>query len=324
MLARLRVSFLAILLAVLLTSALASTPTSPFPCTGGSVYFTAHTVDGLLFQNPDLLHDLFVFKCVTTVVFNADTGGEAANESRMLQLERGLEAAYWNMSGLASSSSSSAAAATATATTIQIGNHSIATSPLLGLKNAQILYLRLPESSTFYGQGYQAYGKETLKKLYSADIPAISSTDGRNRYTVAELKDVVGTILGFRRAKDIRVLDYVDSFSVTDTDDVQLEHADRVASAKIVVDAVREKGIPGTVKGYACDALRNLKNNLHTPDYIKKFAAFFEYARHDPDMCQSLQECGDRLRKINAYTDDYDEGNHIYEFLKREYYASPA
>ncbi|KAG9389392.1 hypothetical protein A1F94_002285 [Pyrenophora tritici-repentis] len=291
MLARLRVSFLAILLAVLLTSALASTPTSPFPCTGGSVYFTAHTVDGLLFQNPDLLHDLFVFKCVTTVVFNADTGGEAANESRMLQLERGLEAAYWNMSGL---------------------------------KNAQILYLRLPESSTFYGQGYQAYGKETLKKLYSADIPAISSTDGRNRYTVAELKDVVGTILGFRRAKDIRVLDYVDSFSVTDTDDVQLEHADRVASAKIVVDAVREKGIPGTVKGYACDALRNLKNNLHTPDYIKKFAAFFEYARHDPDMCQSLQECGDRLRKINAYTDDYDEGNHIYEFLKREYYASPA
>ncbi|KAA8627213.1 hypothetical protein PtrV1_02893 [Pyrenophora tritici-repentis] len=34
MLARLRVSFLAILLAVLLTSALASTPTSPFPCTG--------------------------------------------------------------------------------------------------------------------------------------------------------------------------------------------------------------------------------------------------------------------------------------------------
>ncbi|EDU44743.1 predicted protein [Pyrenophora tritici-repentis Pt-1C-BFP] len=251
MLARLRVSFLAILLAVLLTSALASTPTSPFPCTG----------DGLLFQNPDLLHDLFVFKCVTTVVFNADTGGEAANES---------------------------------------------------------------QSSTFYGQGYQAYGKETLKKLYSADIPAISSTDGRNRYTVAELKDVVATILGFRRAKDIRVLDYVDSFSVTDTDDVQLEHADRVASAKIVVDAVREKGIPGTVKGYACDALRNLKNNLHTPDYIKKFAAFFEYARHDPDMCQSLQECGDRLRKINAYTDDYDEGNHIYEFLKREYYASPA
>ncbi|EFQ94382.1 hypothetical protein CFE70_000916 [Pyrenophora teres f. teres 0-1] len=346
MLAPLRFSFLAILLAVLLTAALASTPTSPFPCTGGSVYFTAHTVDGLLFQNPDLLRDLFVFKCVTTVVFNADTGGEAANGTRMLQLERGLEAAYWNMSGLASSSS---AAAAVTATTVQIGKYNISASPILGLENAQILYLRLPESSTFYGQGYQAYGKETLKKLYSADISAISSTDGRNRYTVTELKDVVATILRFRRAKDIRVLDYADSFSVTDTDDVQLEHADRVASAKIVVDVVREEGIPGTVKGYvetndddddgdddddndgvlmrssyACDALRNLKNNLHTPDYIKKLAAFFVYARHDPDMCQSLQECGDRLRKINAYTDDYYEGNHIYEFLKREYYASPA
>jgi len=25
-------------------------------------------------------------------------------------------------------------------------------------------------------------------------------------------------------------------------------------------------------------------NNLETPDYIKKVDAFFEYAKHDPDM----------------------------------------
>jgi len=133
-------------------------------------------------------------------------------------------------------------------TTIQIGKHEISASPLLGLKNAQILYLRLPESSTFYGQGYKAYGKETLKKLYSADISDITSTDEKNAYTVTELKDLVTTILRFRRAKDIRVLDYADSFSVTDDDDVQLEHADRVASAKLVVDVVKEEKIPGTVK----------------------------------------------------------------------------
>jgi len=132
--------------------------------------------------------------------------------------------------------------------TVQIGKYKISTSQLLGSKNAQILYLRLPESSTFYGQGYQAYGKETLKKLYSTDISGITTTDGKNTYTLTELKDLVATILRFRRAKDIRVLDYADSFSATDDDDVQLEHADRVASAKLVVDVVKEEKIPGTIK----------------------------------------------------------------------------
>lgn len=241
----------------------------------GSIYFTAHTIDGLLYQNPDLLQDLFVFKCVTTVVFNADTGGEAANDTRMLELERGLEAAYWNMSGLPSVAADGAqknlqatdAAAretsqqvlslnhetnntipVSTGTTIQIGKYNISASPLLGLKNAQILYLRLPESSTFYGQGYKAYRKETLKKLYNTEISDITTTDGKNTFTVADLKDFIATILRFRRAKDIRVLDYADSFSVSDDDDIQLEHADRTASAKLVMDTVKEENIPGTVK----------------------------------------------------------------------------
>lgn len=43
------------------------------------------------------------------------------------------------------------------------------------------------------------------------------------------------------------------------------------------------------VDRYACDALRDLENNLHTPDYIKKLAAFFEYAKHDPDMVGSCR-----------------------------------
>ena len=56
----------------------------------------------MLFQNPDLLHDLYVFKCVTTVVFTADTGGETANDTRVREIERGLEDAYRFMSGGAS------------------------------------------------------------------------------------------------------------------------------------------------------------------------------------------------------------------------------
>ena len=68
----------------------------------GSIYFTAHTIDSLLFQNPDLYHDLYVFKCITTIVLTADSGGEAANHTRLLELERGLENAYKFMSDVSS------------------------------------------------------------------------------------------------------------------------------------------------------------------------------------------------------------------------------
>ncbi|KAI4676089.1 uncharacterized protein J4E84_009706 [Alternaria hordeiaustralica] len=321
-------SVYAALLTVLATAALSATADSPFPCTGGSIYFTGHTVDGLLFQNPDLYHDLYVFKCVTTVVFTADSGGEAANNTRVQELERGLEDAYSFMSDVASVrpdgtqsiSSSNEEAPLANETTVQIGKHTIVSSSLLGLSNAQILYLRLPDS-TYFGEGYKAYSEESLKKLYSADISEITTTDGKATYTIDDLKDIIATILRDRRANQIRVMNYQSALS-TDNDDDQLDHADRIVSAKLVMDVVEEEEIGGNVTAYACDSMRILgTNNLETPDYIKKVDAFFEYAKRDPDMCQSLDECGQRRQNIKDPSKvKYNEVDHVANFLKREYY----
>jgi hypothetical protein len=63
------------------------------------VYFSAHPVDGLLYQSPDLFHDLYVYKCVTTFVFTAGDRGVTGNFSASLEL--GLEAAYAHMVGVA-------------------------------------------------------------------------------------------------------------------------------------------------------------------------------------------------------------------------------
>ncbi|KAI4914904.1 hypothetical protein J4E90_004940 [Alternaria incomplexa] len=313
----------------------------------GSIYFTGHTVDSLLFQNPDLYHDLYVFKCVTTVVFTADSGGEVANNTRVQEMERGLEDAYSFMSDVASvrpdgtqsiSSSNEEAprkapqetlilhnetnqyTTVANETTVQIGKHTIVSSSLLGLSNAQILYLRLPDS-TYFGEGYKAYSEESLKKLYSADISEITTTDGKAAYTIDDLKDIIATILRDRRANQIRVMNYQSALS-TDNDDDQLDHADRIVSAKLVMDVVEEEEIGGNVTAYACDSLRILStNNLETPDYIKKVDAFFEYAKRDPDMCQSLDECGQRRQNIKDPSKvKYNEVDHVANFLKREYY----
>ena len=84
---------------------------------------------------------------------------------------------------------------------------------------------------------------------------------------------------------------------------------------------------------HGCDEVRNLNSNLNTPDYIKKVNAFFEYAKHDPNMvsgarqlalgnttltceqCQSLNECGKRLEKLDKASGLYNEGDYMYEFL---------
>ncbi|KAI5374547.1 hypothetical protein J4E82_006781 [Alternaria postmessia] len=318
--------FFAALLTLLVT-ALPATAEPPFPpCVGGSIYFTAHTIDSLLFQNPDLYHDLYVFKCITTIVLTADSGGEAANHTRLLELERGLENAYKFMSDVSSGdaddnqsvSALTEATTLANDTTAQIGEHTVSVSPLLGRSNVQIIYLRLPQSE-YFGKGYNAYSEESLAKLYNSEIPQISTTDGKVTYTLQHVKDIIATIIRDRRANDIHMLNYFEALNTDEGD--QLDHADRIVSAKLVMNVTEDMGFNGNVKVYASDSLRMLRNNLNTPDYIKKVDAFFEYAKHDPDMCQSLDECGQRRQNLDVSKTKYAEVDHVAEFLKREYYV---
>ncbi|KAF1832309.1 hypothetical protein BDW02DRAFT_430119 [Decorospora gaudefroyi] len=329
--------FLSFFLALLTLVAVAAATASPFLCTGGSIYFTANTADSLLYHNPDLLHDLYVFKCVTTVVFTADSGGDAANHTTVLEHERGLEEAYKFMNDASyrlakttrdnSDSEQSAHPESGkeelvrTETMIKVGKHNITASSLGGMPNAQILYLRLP-ASTQTGQGYEAFGNETLKRLYKKQIPHITTTDGTAMYTLDDMKDVISTILRDRKANTLRVLNHLASLLADDDDDVEVEHPDRIVSAKLVVDVVKEEQIKGSIQAYASDFMRKLDANLNTADFNDKAATYFEYAKRAPDRCQSLKECADRLKDAQAASHPYDEQDYISRFLKREYYAS--
>ena len=191
----------------------------------------------------------------------------------MLELERGLEDAYKFMSDVSSvgaddtrfvSNLKEAAprkalrevlilhnetnqyTAVANDTTVKVGEHTISASSLLGLSNVQILYLRLPQSE-YFGRGYKAYSEESLERLYSADILHITTTDRKATYTVEDLKDIIATILRDRRANDIRVLNYFEILTADEKGD-QLDHADRIVSAKLVMDVMKEEGIKGDIK----------------------------------------------------------------------------
>jgi hypothetical protein len=136
--------------------------------------------------------------------------------------------------------------AVANDTTVKVNEHTVSASSLFGLSNVQILYLRLPQSE-YFGRGYKAYSEDSLEKLYSADIPYITTTDGKATYTVEDLKDIIATILRGRRANDIRVLNYFETLTTDEKGD-QLDHADRIVSAKLVTDVMKEEGIEGNIK----------------------------------------------------------------------------
>jgi hypothetical protein len=205
----------------------------------GAVYFSAHPVDGLLYQNPDLLHDLYVFKCVTTIVMTSGDRGMNVNFSQ--SPERGLQEAYVLMAGLPIDDS------TREETTVRVGTHDMHSWSLRGIPNIQILYLRLPDGSPS-GHDYDARGRESLSKLYHKDIDSITSTDGNVTYTLRDIKEIIAFILHTRKPNDIRILNHKAEISKDQEHQVPSDHTDHVVSAKLVQSIVAGEKIKATVK----------------------------------------------------------------------------
>lgn len=200
----------------------------------GAVYFSAHPVDSLLYQNPDLLHDLYVFKCVTTIVMTSGDRGLDANYSR--SLERGLQEAHVLMAGLPVDDP------TKEETTVGVCTHDVHSWSLRGIPNIQILYLRLPDGLPS-GHGYDARAGESLAKLYNKDIDSVTSTDGNATYTLRDVKDIIAFILQTRKPNDIRILNYKASMPRDGEHRTLSDHTDHIVSAKLVQSVVDEEKI---------------------------------------------------------------------------------
>ncbi|KAF1930310.1 uncharacterized protein M421DRAFT_58929, partial [Didymella exigua CBS 183.55] len=241
----------------------------------GTIYFAAHPADTLLYQNPDLFHDLYVYKCVTTVIFTSGDRGIVGNMSRTL--EHGLEAAYSWTNGLAIDNQ------TWSANTVQIGRNNVTVSRPQDVYNVQIIYLRLPGGGPV-GSGYARNKGESLRKLYTGDIKAVTTTDGRATYTLKCLQDFLAAILIESGATDVRVLDY--KTGIPDEEDEREDHADHVVSARLVVDVMKHMNSTAKLRGYAASFARRFDANLNETglDFKRKVAAFLTYAEHDAHM----------------------------------------
>ncbi|KAF2800570.1 hypothetical protein K505DRAFT_355540 [Melanomma pulvis-pyrius CBS 109.77] len=273
----------------------------------GSIYFSAHPADSLLFQNPDLFHDFYVFKCITVVVFTSADRGITGNFSN--SLERGLEDAYSYMAGRPMSETAWSE------TRVKLNGKAVLIRSLRETSNVQILYLRLPDGATD-GEGYAANNKESLKKLYRKKIRTVTAIDGSATYTLDTLKGLIATVLKQRKARDIRVLDF--KTPVPEQNEMTYDHTDHSVSARIVVEVLKRDKIKGNLTGYAGSFMRKLDPTINGTEFTIKVDTFFQYASHDKHMCQDYVKC---LEKSTANVFPDDDVKYVSKFLDREYYV---
>jgi LmbE family N-acetylglucosaminyl deacetylase len=229
-----------------------------------------HPDDDLLFQSPDLLHDVLGGKCVRTVFV---TAGERDDTDLMLTREAGIKAAYANMAGVAS---------TWTTTDAGISGHPMPLATLNGKPTVSLVFMRLPEG--FWGGGGTSQ-TEMLKNLWQGSIPQIHTDDGSSAYTKTSLTTTLTALMTAFQPDTIRTQDYVGTFGDGD-------HDDHHAASYFAHQAHPAYTTSHTFIGYRDYETEDLPQNVFGSDLTAKTNAFTAYLQFDEAPCGSPPNCG--------------------------------
>ena len=241
-------------------------------CSGGStVNVVAHQDDDLLFLSPDLIHDLRSTRCVETVYLTAGDGG--LNEAYWIEREAGIRAAYAQILGVADSWTSGDAGV----------GHAIRTDTLDAAPRVSVAFLRLPDGN-IDGSGFAVSGNESLQKLWENNLGTIHALDGSTSYGRDDLIGTLHQIMARRGADVVNTQDAEGAFGDGD-------HSDHHAAALLALAArdLLANSVP--INEYLDYAIANSPANVTGADATDKASAFYLYATHDNDACQSAIAC---------------------------------
>ena len=238
---------------------------------GTTLNVVAHEDDDLLFLSPDLLHDVQSNRCVVTVFVTAGDDGQASDywQGR----EAGSEAAYASMAGVADSWTTSDAG---------IVDHPIRVRTLNGDPNISLVFMRLPDG--FDGGGFARYGYQSLQELWGGTLSQITADDSTTSYSKSDLISTLTALMNEYQPNTIRMQDYNGVYGDGD-------HSDHYASAHFAYSAQQSYSTTHTVVGYLGYGVTYYPQNVFGSDLTQKQAAFYAYAAHDPNSCDSDEAC---------------------------------
>jgi len=239
------------------------------------VNVVAHHDDDLLFQNPDILHDIQSGRCVKTIYMTASDAGSIP--SYWSNRESGVKAAYAHMAGISNTWNQSDAG---------ISGHAIPVFRLANNPNISLIFLRLPDGN-LNGSGF---GKGSLQKLWGGSIETLTTADDSSTYTRQNLIDTLLSLIISSQPSRINTHDYIGTFGGGD-------HSDHYATASFTKSAHELYITPHTLYGYL-GYLSTIKEiNVSKKDLALKKSAFFTYTPYDSTICQTDAEC------IGSYED---------------------
>lgn len=235
-----------------------------------TINIVAHQDDSLLFQSPDLLHDIQDDHCTVTIFVTAGDAG--SGEAYWLSREEGVRAAYANMAGVSNEWTQSDAG---------IAGHPTPVFALASHPNISMAFVRLPDGGV---DGNGLSNPVSLKKLWEGSIASLTTIDGSSSYTKQELIDTLAAFFVKYQPSKINTQNYLAAFS-------DLDHSDHVATGYFSFEAHKLYTTPHTIYAYqGYDSVFNVTNVLGS-DLASKINAFFAYTPFDSHACQSYEAC---------------------------------
>jgi LmbE family N-acetylglucosaminyl deacetylase len=250
---------------------------------GTTMNVVAHPDDDLLFQSPDLLHDIQSGHCVRTVYLTA-----GADIDHLETREFGVEAAYARMANAADSWTTSDAG---------VADHPMHLVTLTGNPKVSLVFMRLPEGIW----GTQNDPQDvTLRNLWLGNVAEMPAVDESSSYTKQELISTLTTLMTAFQPDTIRAQDYVHAFDDGD-------HDDHHAGAYFAESADHGYTRSHSLISYLSYLSANKPQNVVGSDLTEKTNAFYAYLDWDSAPCGAPPDCGDN---------DYGQ------WLKRQYLAN--
>ena len=254
-----------------------SFPAKRAACTSSAMQIVAHADDDLIFQSPDVLHDIEAGRCVRTVYV---TAGDAAKDDLYWKgREEGSRAAYAQMAGVPNIWTTADAG---------VPGRSIQLETLDGAPGISIVSMRLPDGSRA-GAGMLVHHFESLRRLWDGAITSISTVDGSATYTGTSLRATLAELMTTFAPTTVRTQDWTIPFGTGD-------HADHIATALFVQQANRDFRTAHTIYAYGGYPTWTRRPNVFGADLEEKRNAFRAYAAHDSMICLSLWCLADQGR----------------------------
>jgi LmbE family N-acetylglucosaminyl deacetylase len=229
----------------------------------------AHQDDDLLFLSPDLLNTVRAGGKVMTVYVTAGDAGLA--DGYWEERESGVQAAYAEIAGVDNVWVQKDAG---------ISGRPVPVYFLTGRESVSLAFMRIPDGA-FEGTGYPSRGGESLQKLWSGEIAAITAVDQSSTYTVPSLIDVIVSLIASFRPDIINTLNYGHGYGDGD-------HSDHHTVAYLTREAVVKYGFSPVFTGYEGYPVFRLPVNVSDTESSAKRRAFLAYAQYDKELQEFL------------------------------------